>query len=327
MIMARYHDIAPVCLKGLKEFDFGSLDGKCFDEYEASIQPHRIADDWTDVGGENVELFRKRSDEAFEKILSVCRNGETVMVVSHGSFFMHLMKTIFDYDQQDYIRRTRAQNKPFIPNAGIAEFCYEDGKYTLTKEPVTADEYRSQQERHLKFTYVCHGETIFQKQGMLEGWCDSPMTETGIAQCEEMKRKLAGIRFDACLCSTTERTRDTASLLCDIPAVYDKRLREVFYGKYEASYVKDIEEQTGCRKEELNKNGFGGESEEEIRRRIREFFRDVTDACSDENILIVSHPVLYRYIAGYLGFDDRVSCPEIRCWEYRNGKYENLRKM
>ena len=128
-------DLKPVLMKGLKEFDFGELDGELFSVMNDRIQPHRMADDWTDVGGENVSLFEERITPAFDEIISQCRDGNNVLIVSHGSFFMHLMKTILHYDQQEYIARMFAENRPFVPNCSISRLMFMTNLVTAVRFP------------------------------------------------------------------------------------------------------------------------------------------------------------------------------------------------
>jgi len=297
LILAKYHGIQPVCMKELKEFDFGDLDGKHFEKFKDRIQPHRIADDWTDVNGEDVPLFKERSDRGFEKILSSCKDGDTVLLVSHGSFFMHLMKTIFDYDQQEYIQRMRGQNRPFIPNAGIALFTYEDGKYTLTQEPLSAAEYRNRVKKKVTFYFVRHGETKFNVEKRLQGWCDSPLTKKGKQQAEMAKEALRNVSFAKAYCSTTERTRDTAEIILEphlMEAIPEKRLKEVFFGSYEGCHYENRWDEIMQRNLKNSWKDADGEDAEEIAFRIRQFFQEAADEAKDgDNILCVSHGDLY----------------------------------
>lgn len=297
-IMARYQETEPVPMKELKEFDFGILDGEMIPELEHIIQPHRIADDWTDVGGENCELFKERAERAFAKIIPQCKDGDEVLIVSHGSFFSHLMKTMFaDCDQKEYIERRKRQNLPFVPNCSISEFTYENGVYRLTREPTEADEYRQEQKKTVTFYFVRHGETIFNAQWRMQGWCDAPLTEDGIRQAEERRETFRGIHFDSAYVSTTERTRDTAEILLHphgITPVYDKRLREVFFGTYEGVRISDYEKELMPRFTVMKFSDAGGEEKQDILDRLSQFFTEVIDEAEDgDTVLLVSHGGLY----------------------------------
>ncbi len=299
-IIGAYHGLEPVCLRELKEFDFGDLDGEMIDRFYERIQPHRMADDWTDVGGENVEIFRQRAQRGFEKILAQCHDGDTVLMVSHGSFFMHLMKSHFDYDQQEYIHRMQAMDRPFVPNCSVSEFVYEDGKYTLTAEPQTAEEYRRRTKKSVTFYYVRHGQTVFNVQKRMQGWSDAPLTEKGINDARRAAERLKDIPLTKAYCSTSERARDTAEIILSshgIKAVGRRELREIFFGKWEgAHYEKHWDE---LMDKFLNDDWKedGGESKADVQKRLRTFFRDAYDEAMDGDvILITAHGTLYTAV-------------------------------
>ena len=300
-IICRFHGgLVPVLMKELKEFDFGTLDGKYIDEFQDQIQPNRMKDDWTHVGGEDVEKFRRRAEKAFEKIISSCNDGDTVLIVSHGSYFMHLMKTLLEYDQQEYIRRMNSLNRPFVPNAGIAVFTWEDGIYNLIREPMRADEFRLLQHKHIDFCFVRHGETVFNTEKRLQGRCDSPLSEKGISQAESAAEALRDVPFARAYCSTLERARDTAEIILkyhDIPLIPDKRLRETFFGSFEAiefdrNWDEIMERHLNTRFRDL-----GGEDITDVKKRLIAFLRDAADKADDGDIiLLVSHGDMYLNI-------------------------------
>ncbi|WP_304736357.1 histidine phosphatase family protein [Dubosiella newyorkensis] len=46
------------------------------------------------------------------------------------------------------------------------------------------------------FYIVCHGETLFSKKGLMQGWCDSPLTNDAIEQTFALSNELKSIHFD-----------------------------------------------------------------------------------------------------------------------------------
>ena len=60
----------------------------------------------------------------------------------------------------------------------------------------------------MKLYLMRHGETLFNTQKRVQGWCDSPLTENGIWQAEQAKQYFAkkGISFDAVYSSTQVST-------------------------------------------------------------------------------------------------------------------------
>ncbi len=339
-MISAYHGMEPVCLKELKEFDFGELDGEPIDKFQHRIQPHRMEDDWTDIGGENVAMFKERADKGFAKMLAYCHDGDQVLMVSHGSYFMHLMKSHFaNMDQQEYIARMNDAGKPFIPNCGIAVFIYKDGTYTLEMEPMTAEEYRQREEKTVNFVYVRHGETVFNVQKRMQGHCDSPLTENGIRQAEVRAEKLKDMHFDAAYASSTERTRDTAEILLsgrNLQAIPDKRLREVYFGNYESLKYEERMAEMMPMHMRNDWSRVNGEDPRSLKKRLGEFFRDCIDSAADgDTVLLVSHGDLYMVILEYLfgiGKEELYAMAEkagknpagncgMFCFQYHNGSY------
>ncbi|OXN01692.1 histidine phosphatase family protein [Bifidobacterium vansinderenii] len=89
---------------------------------------------------------------------------------------------------------------------------------------------------------VRHGQTYFNRYNRLQGWSNSPLTESGIADAEKAGHKLEGIDFAAAYCSDTTRAELTARSILDInekaghqrpELTVDMHFREQFYGYYE----------------------------------------------------------------------------------------------
>lgn len=86
-----------------------------------------------------------------------------------------------------------------------------------------------------------HGKTVYNEQGIIQGWCDSPLTEEGRAGVVKTAQRLAdaGFKFDAAFCSTSPRTRITARLVLEtlgqneMPVTEIANLREYHFGSFE----------------------------------------------------------------------------------------------
>ena len=62
----------------------------------------------------------------------------------------------------------------------------------------------------ITFYLVRHGETLFNHLGRMQGSCDSPLTERGIAQAHETSNRLKDVWFDHIYSSPSERAWNTA---------------------------------------------------------------------------------------------------------------------
>ena len=80
-----------------------------------------------------------------------------------------------------------------------------------------------------------HGQTMFNVQKKIQGWCDSPLTELGIHQAQVAGEyfKKNHITFDHAYSSTSERCCDTLELITDMPYTRIKGIKEMFYGELE----------------------------------------------------------------------------------------------
>lgn len=134
-----------------------------------------------------------------------------------------------------------------------------------------------------------HGQTLFNVQHKIQGWCDSPLTDIGIAQA-----KIAGqyftnhnINLEYGYCSTSERCSDTLEIVTDNKLDYKriKGLKEWNFGAFEG---KDE-----CLNPPLPYGDFfasyNGEKESEFKDRICSTILDIANNDKHNNILIVSH--------------------------------------
>ena len=80
-----------------------------------------------------------------------------------------------------------------------------------------------------------HGQTLFNVRRKVQGACDSPLTELGIAQAKIARRYFdeRKIKFDHAYASTSERACDTLELITELPYKRLKGLKEWNFGKFE----------------------------------------------------------------------------------------------
>ena len=88
----------------------------------------------------------------------------------------------------------------------------------------------------MKLYLMRHGETLFNTQKRVQGWCDSPLTENGILQAEQPSSTLQErYFFDAVYSSTQERATDTAKIVApDYSVTQLKGIKEMNFGSFEA---------------------------------------------------------------------------------------------
>lgn len=160
----------------------------------------------------------------------------------------------------------------------------------------------------MKFYIVRHGQTLFNQKGIIQGWCDSPLTEQGIQQARNVAYGLKDIPFTCAACSISERAWDTASIIVEGRAIQvhpRKDLKEVHFGTLEGERL------THGEFFPLMEKGFTeyeGETVPEASKRFLHALKEIGDTHTG-NVLIVAHGaviagVLMAISKGTLSFED-----------------------
>lgn len=144
----------------------------------------------------------------------------------------------------------------------------------------------------MKHLYVMrHGETLFNKKQKIQGWCDSPLTEMGIAQAKAAGKLIKDVPFDHYYSSTQERACDTLEYAVGHDVHYErlKGLKERNFGLFEGEteYINPIwKEDFGY--DDLFPH-YDGELELEFVDRMRKTIDAFMEKDDHENVLIVTH--------------------------------------
>ena len=120
--------------KGLKEVNFGRFEGVTMANHQEEVDRRRFGDfDWSDVGGENVEMLSKRVLETYDRIFAQSDNDDNILIVSHGSVFMHMISFMFGLDRKYYLKLASQGEKKDMPapNGYVAKFSRIDDEYHL----------------------------------------------------------------------------------------------------------------------------------------------------------------------------------------------------
>lgn len=133
-----------------------------------------------------------------------------------------------------------------------------------------------------------HGQTLFNLQHKIQGWCDAPLTNLGIKQAEVARKYFENnnIVFDHAYSSTSERASDTLEIVTNYKMSYKrvKGLKEWNFGVFEG---KDECLNPAFPYGDFFKD-FGGEGELEFRKRFSDTVAKIMK--EDNNIvLIVAH--------------------------------------
>lgn len=136
------------------------------------------------------------------------------------------------------------------------------------------------------FYMMRHGQTLFNIRRKIQGACDSPLTETGIQQAEIAGEFLKDITFDHFYSSSAERACDTLEIVTQNKQPYTrlKGLKEMSFGTFEGE------------SEDLNPEDkstffleYGGESREQVKKRLVDTCREIMRKEDHHSVLAVSH--------------------------------------
>lgn len=143
----------------------------------------------------------------------------------------------------------------------------------------------------MKIYLIRHGQTLFNVKHRIQGWCDSALTDVGVAQAKALHDGLMNITIDVAYASTSERAIDTANYIIedrDIPLYTSKGLKEMNFGTLEGEYEKDYIADDGS----THDKGFvsyGGETIEQTKVRLKQALCEIAQKHSNEHVLVVSH--------------------------------------
>lgn len=158
--------------------------------------------------------------------------------------------------------------------------------------------------KQVTFYLVRHGETLFNRQNRMQGWCDSPLTDKGREDARKAAEILKDVALNSAYISTSERCRDTAEIILegrDVPATVMKGLKEINFGTYEGADNELYKEEFNRRRKEFNWKDVGGDNLESFEKRIRKTYSEIFDSCSDgDQVLIVSHGGAYIWMLSIL---------------------------
>ena len=147
-ILAEGRDIQPVSLRGLKEVNFGDYEGVVRDSWAEEIdRRHEAGDEWSDVGGESAAHLKHRILHTLDKIRSSARDGDNVLIVSHGSYYMNILRILFGMDRKNTETIRRASGHRPYPNGGIFRFDSVDGEYQLVQLMISTEEYEEEKKQ------------------------------------------------------------------------------------------------------------------------------------------------------------------------------------
>lgn len=153
-------------------------------------------------------------------------------------------------------------------------------------------------------TYITrHGETKHNVEGLLQGWCDSPLTEKGIAGAVVLAKSIPLQNQPIIKCSDLGRAVSTAQIIRETlgikeDVIVDPNLRERSFGRYEGKPINELYDVIAHMGFERSPEGLyvldikGVEPLAEIKRRVAQVNTD----SNDRDLILVGHGLSNNYL-------------------------------
>lgn len=156
----------------------------------------------------------------------------------------------------------------------------------------------------MKIYITRHGETQWNKEGIMQGWENSNLSENGIEDAKKLGDRLKDIDFHCIYCSPLGRAVETAKYIRqdkDTEIVIVEPLKEMGFGRWEGmehDTIKEMypDEQYNFWNKPHLYRPIDGESYEEFFVRVKGALDNIINNVTGENILIVSHAVVIKAI-------------------------------
>ncbi len=188
-----------------------------------------------------------------------------------------------------------------------------------------------------KFGLMRHAQTVWNREGRIQGQMDSDLTASGEAAARSWGEILKGRPWGRILVSDLGRARRTADLVnasLGLPVTVEPRLRELNWGGWAGKTVREIRDRFPglLEAQEVRGWGFcppGGESRLDQFERCRDALADAARQWPGETLLTVTHggvlrTLIYRFLdRAFLSSESAVIKPYHLHWfSVENGRLD-----
>lgn len=165
----------------------------------------------------------------------------------------------------------------------------------------------------MKPAHICiarHGETDWNKKGILQGWLDVPINELGRRQASELAATSADAGFTAVWTSPLARARETAEIIAAAlglpPPSSHEGLKERNFGAIQGIPKDELAELNPALLEQIlrrnpNANFVGGESMDEFADRVLGAFTDIGARHAGGRVLVITHGWVMDIVTRHIG--------------------------
>jgi broad specificity phosphatase PhoE len=153
----------------------------------------------------------------------------------------------------------------------------------------------------IQLVFESHATTLDNEQGHATGWLPGQLSERGREQARQLGQRRARDGITAVFSSDLARATQTAAEAfgeCAIPVLYDWRLRECDYGRYNGMPVAELH---AGRREHLDRPYPGGESWRQAVARVGRFLNDLPLRWQDQRVLVIGHVATWWGLDHFIG--------------------------
>ncbi len=167
----------------------------------------------------------------------------------------------------------------------------------------------------MNFAHICiirHGETDWNKRGILQGWLDVPINDHGREQAQQMALALYDAGIDVVWSSPLVRALETATIIANTlqvvrPSVHDG-LKERNFGAIQGIPKDELAELNPAQLEQILRRNpaaqfVGGESMDEFAERVLGAISTIGKGNLGKRVLLVTHgwvlDVVTRHVSGF----------------------------
>ena len=141
---------------------------------------------------------------------------------------------------------------------------------------------------------VRHGETSFNKRGLMCGNINACLTEDGKLVALSLGKKLSGVKFDAAFCSPLKRAQETLFCILSlnpypVGVTVDPRLRERNYGYLEAETALTQPDFVLRWRLDYDAAKLKMEPLCDLFKRVESFLTDLKANYKGKNVIVVTH--------------------------------------
>jgi broad specificity phosphatase PhoE len=175
---------------------------------------------------------------------------------------------------------------------------------------------------------IRHGETEYNREGRVQGWTESPLSELGREQARRVGQRLANVKFDVVVSSPSGRAVETARIALENRAPIHIRdgIREINLGVWEGrsaaelrrAYPADVslwfDRPSDLRIED-------GETIRRFRSRVTRAMTGIQNEFDNKSVAVFAHGgMICAWLTGLLG----MKLDDIWRFKIRNGSFTRV---